>query len=172
MPSIQRARHTLATYVDTSNAQTAGSETYKLIGTGVESLSYEFNPEDEQKFYINQESATTILKSYAPSFSAQFAAIESAEAIDWAEDAIINQPTGNLARTYVCTVMMWNEGTSTHAGQYRAVRRLYTFKPASAGGDAGDLEYEIEFSSAGDKQLGYATIDGTTGAVTFTADSN
>ena len=171
MPDIQRARHTLATYVDTSNARTAGSETYKLIGLGVESLSYEFNPEDEQKFYINQESATTILKSYAPSFSAKFAAIEDADAIDWAEDAIVNLPTGTLSRTYVCTVMMWREGTSTHAGQYRAVRRLYTFKPSSAGGDAGDLEYEIEFSSAGDKELGWASIDGTTGAVTFTADS-
>ena len=172
MSDIQRARHTLATYVDTSNAQAEGSETYRLIGTGVESLSYEFNPEDEQKFYINQESATTILKSYAPSFSAQFAAIEDDEAIDWAENAIVNQPTGNSARTFVLTVMMWNEGTSTHSGQYRAVRRKYTFKPASAGGDAGDLEYEIEFSSAGDKELGWATIDSTTHYPSFTPDSN
>lgn len=165
MPSVQRARHTLATYVDTTNG--GSTPDYALIGTGVESLTYEFGPEDEQKFYINQESATTILKSYSPSFSAQFAAIESDDAIDWAEDAIIHQYTGTSARTSVVTVMLWRESGSG----YEAIERKYTFEPSSAGGDAGDLEYQIDFSSAGDPVYGVATIDSTTGALTFTPNT-
>lgn len=164
---LQRARHTLATYVDTSNA--GSTPDYALIGKGVESLSYEFGPEDEQKFYINQESATTILKSYSPSFSAQFAAIETADAIDWAEDAIIHQYTGTQARTYIVTVMMWRPGSGSN--EYEAVRRLYTFEPSSAGGDAGDLEYQIDFSSAGDAVYGVATIDSSGNLTAFTPNA-
>lgn len=148
-------RHELATFVDTT-----GNGGYALLGTGIETLTYNYNPETETKQWINQESATTLLKSYGPEFSVDIDTIESDTAITWAYNITWDLPTGADCQFDVVTVDL----TQKTGNVYKAKRRKYAVTANTLGGDAGgSVIVGLNFGGMGDYVNGTFEPDGQGG---------
>lgn len=65
---MQAKRSLLCTYLRT-NAMSEQNPTWSLIGNGFSTNSISYEPDSEDNQYINQDSATTILKRYKPTMS-------------------------------------------------------------------------------------------------------
>ena len=107
---------------------------YHLLGEGINSLTEEFNAEEETEQWINQENGTTDIKSYTPSISVEMQDVDQddAELVEWVNNMIDTLPTGKAAATSYIRVRLKGEGP-----EYPAVRRLCAVSVGSTGGDAG-----------------------------------
>ena len=65
---MQAKRSLLCTYLRT-NAMSEQNPTWSLIGDGFSENSISYEPDSEDIQYVNQDSATTILKRYKPTMS-------------------------------------------------------------------------------------------------------
>lgn len=127
-------RHLLAHYVDIKMDSTFASSDYHLLGEGINSLTEEFNPEEETEQWINQANGTTDIKSYTPSISVEMQDVDQddTDLVDWVNTMIDTLPTGKEAVTSYVRVRLKGNGP-----EYPAVRRLCAVSVASTGGDAG-----------------------------------
>ena len=127
-------RHLLQHLVDIKMDTTYEASDYHLLGEGIESLSEEFNAEEETTQWINQESGSTDLRSYTPSIEIERQNVdqEDAELTAWIDNIIDTLPTGKNAVTSYLRVRVTGEGP-----EYPAVRRLCVVMAGSTGGDAG-----------------------------------
>lgn len=119
------------------NIGTSEVPKYALLGDGITSLTEEFNPESESKHYINQESASSRVKSYAPSISVEKEYIKGEELQEWINEKIKTLPTGAEAESDYIRINILEK--PTEEGIYPAVKRPCTFQVNSIGGDAGDV---------------------------------
>ena len=154
-------REQLAHFVDTSMA--SDTPTYVLLGDGIASLTENFNAETETTQWINQESGTTNIKSYTPSFDVERQDCIDDDCRDWIKSIIDDLPTGEEAQTYVVRV---DKSSANTDGSYPAVRRLFAVSATSTGGDAGGYVVDaVSFGGAGDATKGTFDVD----TLTFTA---
>lgn len=111
-------RHFVDVKMDTSAEGSAAD--YRLLGTGITSLTEEMNPETETVQYINQENGSTDLKSYTPSIEVERQNVdeEDTELTDWFNKMIDTLPVGADAITSYVRVRVSGAGPS-----YPAVRR-------------------------------------------------
>lgn len=119
------------------NIGTSSSANYVLLGDGITSLTEEFNPDSESKHYINMESASNKIKSYAPSISVEKEYIKDEELQDWINEKIKILPTGAEATSDYIRINILEGATAD--GVYSAVKRPCTYQFDSIGGDAGDV---------------------------------
>lgn len=157
---MQAKRSLLCTYLRT--AGTDQSPTWSLIGDGFTSNSISYNPESEDKQYINMDSATTTLKKYKPTMKLD-GVVEMSEVED-GDDEEINSKHYNLNAVYkylndlrrsrnvsneseILIVELYtgtlNEGANVFEG-CSAQRQKVNIQVEEFGGDAGDT---ISFSS-------------------------
>ena len=119
------------------NIGTSTEPNYALLGDGITSLTEEFNPESESKHYINMESASNKVKSYAPSISVEKEYIKGEDLQNWINDKVKVLPTGQEAESDYIRINIMEKADSE--GVYPAVKRPCTYQFDSIGGDAGDV---------------------------------
>ena len=151
-------REQLAHFVDTTMC--GSTPNYVLLGDGISSLTEEFNAETETSQWINQESGTTTLKSYTPSFDVERQDCTDDECREWIKEIINTLPTGEDAETYVVRV---DKSSANTDGTYPAVRRKFVVSAGSTGGDAGGYVVDsISFGGSGDQDTGTFDVDNAT----------
>lgn len=157
-------RHLLRHFVDIKMDPTYAASDYHLLGEGIESLTEEFNAEEETMQWINQESGTTDIKSYTPSIEVERQNVDQddEDLTDWFNKMIDTLPTGKSAATSYVRVRITGEGPT-----YPAILQPCTVTVGSTGGDAGgNVTDSITLGGRGDKIPG--TFNATTGKFTAT----
>ncbi len=135
---------------------------YHLLGEGIDSLSEEFNPEEETEQWINQYNGTTDIKSYTPSISVEMQDVDQddTELMDWIYHLVDTLPTGKDAVTNYLRVRVKGNGPT-----YPAVKRNCSVSVSSTGGDAGaNIVNSITIGGRGDGVAG--TYNAETGKFT------
>ena len=147
------------------NIGTADSAKYVLLGDGITSLTEEFNPETEQKQYINMAAPKNSVKSYAPSISVEKEYIVNEELQKWMDGKVKDLPTGSAAESDYIRINILE--TASQEGTYTAVKRPCTYQFDSIGGDAGsDIMSKMTITSAGQAVKGTFNV----ATKTFTPD--
>ena len=135
------------------NIGTAEAPKYALLGDGITSLTEEFNPEAESKHYINKESASNRVKSYAPSISVEKEYIKGEELQTWINEKIRILPLGAEAETDYVRINIL-DGASDD-GSYPAIKRPCTYQFDSIGGDGGgEIMNNMTIAGNGDQVQG------------------
>lgn len=144
-----------------------GQEKYVLLGDGIASLTEEFNPEAEVKYYINKVSGSNRVKSYAPSISVEKEYVVDEELQEWINKKIKLLPTGAEAEAdYIRINILEGAGED---GSYTAVKRPCTYQFDSIGGDAGNvIMNNMTLTGNGDAVQGTFNV----ATKTFTTASN
>lgn len=157
---MQAKRSLLCTYLRTAGDET--NPTWSLIGDGFTTNSISYNPDSEDKQYINMDSATTILKKYKPTMKLE-GVIEMDEVED-ETDGEVNSKHYNLNAVYnyinnlrrsrnvsneseILIVELYTGTLNVGANVYEgcsAQRQQVNIQIDEFGGDAGDT---ISFSS-------------------------
>ena len=139
--------------------------TYALIGIGVTELSKSFNPQTNTEQYINQDSSTTNITGYQPSYAVTAQHDTENEALQYMDSVRRKLPTYDDAVTDLVEVEMWG---SDESGKYPAIQQKVAQQVDTFGGAAADpLGLDFTFSAQGDQVSG--KFDPKTR--TFTADS-
>lgn len=159
-------RHFVDVKMDTTSEGTAAD--YRLLGTGITSLTEEMNPETETVQYINQENGSTDLKSYTPSIEVERQNVdeEDQDLTDWFNKMIDTLPVGADAITSYVRVRVSGAGP-----EYPAVRRRCVVSVGGTGGDAGsNVTNTLTLGGRGDGEAG--TFNVTTRKFTATPASD
>lgn len=160
-------RNLLQHLVDIKMDTTYEGSEYHLLGEGIESLTEEFNAEEETVQWINQANGTTDLRSYTPSIEVERQNVDQddAELTAWIDNIIDTLPTGKEAVTSYLRVRITGEGP-----EYPAVRRQCVIMAGSTGGDAGaNVTDVITLGGRGDGVAG--TFNASTKKFTATGGS-
>jgi hypothetical protein len=160
-------RNLLQHLVDIKMDTTYEASEYHLLGEGIESLTEEFNAEEETVQWINQANGTTDLRSYTPSIEVERQNVDQddAELTAWIDNIIDTLPTGKEAVTSYLRVRITGEGP-----EYPAVRRQCVIMAGSTGGDAGaNVTDVITLGGRGDGVAG--TFNASTKKFTATGGS-
>lgn len=155
-------RHLLRHFVDVAMDTTYEASEYHLLGEGIESLTEEFNAEEETLQWINQESGTTDIKSYTPTIEVERQNVDQddTELTEWFNKMIDELPTGKSAATSYVRVRLVGDGPT-----YPAILQPCTVTVGSTGGDAGgNVTDTLTLGGRGDKIAG--TYNVTTGKFT------
>lgn len=147
-----------------NTASKEGEPTYKIVGNGMTSGSYEYNPQTTTETYIVNDNATTTLDSYQIAFDGEMKCMKGDAVFDYIDGLRYDVAIGDDAKSSVVLVDTWNGSE----GQYRAEKFDCTVSINSYGGDGGatpTISFNIGID--GDPVKGTAAIaDGT---CTFTA---
>lgn len=160
---MQAKRSLLCTYLRT-NPMSEQNPTWSLIGDGfsTNSISYEPDPEDTQ--YINQDSATTILKRYKPTMSLD-GVIEMSETVSGSSKSYTLNPVfeyvNNLRRSRevsneseILIVELYSGTLNTGANVWEncyAQRQKINMQVEEFGGEAGDtISFTAQINFQGD----------------------
>lgn len=139
------------------------TESYKIVGNGVNDLSYEYNPQETTETYIVNDNATTTLDSYQIALDTEMKCIKGDDIFDYIDNLRYNVSVGGDAKTSLILVDTWHGEN----GSYRAEKFECTISINSYGGAGGEtptIAFRIGIN--GDPEKGTATI--TTGTATFT----
>lgn len=144
------------------NIGTTETPEYVLLGDGINSLTEDFNPEQDTKHYINHASGSTKVKSYTPSISVEKEYIQGEKLQEWIDEKVKVLPTGADAESDYVRVNILEK---PEAGKYKAVRRRCSYQFDSIGGDAGgDIVNSMTLGGIGEGEQG--TFDITTSTFT------
>lgn len=165
MPNTTRVKRSqFAEFLDiTPN----GDSTYSRIALGATSGSVSYNPTVTDEQYIDQDSGTKLLDSYAPVLSHEQTAYRGDPVFDYVDGLRKARAIGDDAKTTLLLVNIYDKQAD---GSYSAEEQEVVISINEFGGDAGNpvsISYDINF--CGDGVSGTATI--TNGAVTFTKTS-
>lgn len=156
-------RDELRHFIDTS--MNAKETIYRLLGDGINSLTEEMNPEEEQKHYIHQKRGTNRVKSYQRTLEVDKEDCEDDDVQVWIDGLVDKLPTGASANTSFVRLRL-KDAVDGQTGVYKAIKVPCTVSVASSGGDGGDYVHNvINIKQCGDDIEG--TFDVATS--TFTA---
>lgn len=147
----------LAHFVDIKMDTTFAAPEYHLLGDGINSLTEEFNPEEETEQWINQENGSTDIKSYTPSISVEMQDIDQddKDLLTWVNNMIDTLPTGKEAVTSYVRVRIQGSGP-----EYPAIRRKCAISIGSTGGDAGgNVTNAFTIGGRGDGVVGTFNVE-------------
>lgn len=148
------------------NIGTAEEPNYVLLGDGITSLTENFNPESENKHYINKATASNVLKSYAPSISVEKEYIKDEELQKWIDEKVRLLPTGAEAKADYIRINILE--TTSGEGSYPAVKRPCVYQFDSIGGEGGGYIMNSMTLTADDDQV-QGTFNVSTKTFTATA---
>lgn len=156
MPKIKRSQ--FQAFLDTTPSSTA---TYSLIGDGVTTGTINYNPEVVTEAYIHQDSSTTTLERYAPTFPIEAQCVQGDDVFDFIDGLRQSRAVGSDAETDLLLVYLYE--TPANTDQYPAELQPVTIQIDSFGGDGATtnrINYTISFR--GDPTAGaYDVSDGT-----------
>jgi hypothetical protein len=146
------------------NTATYASPTFSVIGDGVASAAIAYNPASTSEVYIDQDTATITVDSYAPTMAVKAKAKNTDPAFEWIDTLRKSRGVGATAETDIVNVWMYETGGPT---AYPAERQLVSVQIDDFGGDGGkmtEMGYTINFR--GDRIAG--TFNSSTLAFTAT----
>lgn len=141
--------------------------TYKIVGNGMTSGSYEYNPQETTETYIVNDNATNTLDSYQIAFDGEMKCMKGDAIFDYVDELRYKVAVGEDAKSSVVLVDTWNVPQSSETGTYRAQKFDCTVSINSYGGDGGvtpTISFKLGLN--GDPVQGTATI--SAGTCTFT----
>lgn len=157
-------RSCLLHYIDASFG--GATPNWFLIGKHIEDMSVGLNPDTKSVKNILDETVTED-NGYEPSISADPYYANTGDAIyDKIRDIAMNRLTGDDCKTKVLEVLIEDDGDSHKAWQEDCV-----VKPQTYGGAQGGVNIPYNINFDGNRKKGTATIDKSTKAPTFEADS-
>ena len=155
-------RSQFATFLNTTPS--GGSPTWARMGKGITSASISYNPTVNDEQFIDEDSGTKEVDSYAPTMSGEQTAYKGDAVFDYVDGLRQARATGNAAKTQMLMVYIYDEEKT---GTYKAELQDVAISVNEFGGDAGGantISYDVGF--CGEATAGTATIE--EGTVTFT----
>lgn len=159
-------RSLVAQFLNTTPSST--SATWSRMGKGITTGTIAYNPSTTTEQYIDEDSATTTLDSYAPALETAQTAYAGNPVFDYVDGLRKSRAVGSAADTQLMLVYMYDYTESSSTRTYAAELQNVNISITDFGGDAGGAavcNYTVNF--VGDPQIGTATI--TSGVPTFTA---
>ena len=150
------------------NTGTLAAKVYNRIGKGVTGQTVAYNPNVTTEQYIDEDSATNSVDSYAPNIPTPQTAYVGNPVFDFVDNIRRTRGIGAKADTTMLMVYVYDEQTE---GVYGAEENNCTIQIDDFGGDAGAptvINYTILLN--GDPKLGTATINKATKTATFTPE--
>ena len=114
------------------NIGTAETPNWALIGNGVSELTVSYNPQTEDHAYIHEDTPTTDLDSYKPSFPVSMVAKKGGPVFDYVDEKRIARAVGENAKTEVLTVYLYKDAST---GAYPAEKSNCTVQIDDFGGE-------------------------------------
>ena len=148
------------------NIGTKESPTWARMGKGITSQTVAYNPASTSETYIDEDSATTSLDSYAVNIATPQTAYAGEPVFDYVDGLRRARAVGAESESQVMLVYIYDNAGS---GQYSAEVNNCTIQIDDFGGDGGAsvvMNYTVNLN--GDPIQGKATIAG--GVATFTKD--
>ena len=145
------------------NVGTGTSESWKRMGKGITSQKISYNPQTETEQYIDEESGTTFVDSYAPTMDGSQTAYAGDPVFDYVDGLRQRRVVGAESETDVLLVYIYdNEGT-----EYAAEKQRVSIQIDEFGGDASGanvIGYTLNF--IGKAKRGVATVSTISGDTT------
>lgn len=142
MAKVKRSQ--FQAFLDTTPAVTAA--TWSLLGPGITTGTLNYNPEVETETYIHEDSATTTLERYAPTFPMEAQCINTDEIFEFVDNLRRTRAVGSAAETDMLLVYLYETPTSTD--KYPAELQPVSIQIDSFGGDGGTtnrINFTINF---------------------------
>ena len=134
MPEVKVKRSQVAHFINTTPSAT--NPTYKRLGSGITTLSTNYNRSDTTEQYIDDDVGTTSVDSYAPTLPVEMSCIKGDPAFDYVDGLRKSLPTLSDAETDVIEVDLY-ETPDTAGTSYPARKWNVAVGFDTHGGDAG-----------------------------------
>lgn len=131
MAKVKRSQFAL--FIDTTPAAT--NPTWSRVGEGVTTGTLNYNPEVTTETYIHEDTATTTLERYAPTFPLEAQCINTDAIFEFVDNLRRTRAIGTAAETEILLVNLYETPTSTD--KYPAERQSVSIQIDSFGGDGG-----------------------------------
>lgn len=165
--AIEKIKRSLfASFMDTKT----GSDTtaWARFGKGVTSQTITYNPESTSEQYIDEDSATTSIDSYAPTMNGAMTAYKGEPIFEYVDGLRKKRAVGADAETDVLLVYIYDK--SETGNTYAAEKQHVSVQIDDFAGDAGGgLPVNFTVNFMGDSEQGTVSI--VDGKPTFTAVS-
>lgn len=160
-------RSQFATFLNVGDpvAQEGGTPEWALIGEGVTTATVNMNPQTTEEVYIHEDSGTTEIESYRPTFPMEQACVPGDEAYDFIEGLYLSRAVLSDAHAEILNVYLHLE-VGEASGEYQAELQPVSIQIDSFGGDGGTtnrINYTINYR--GDPVTG-GTFDPESGTYT------
>ena len=163
MSEVKRVKRSqFATFLNTTPGGV--SPAWARMGKGITSASVSYNPTVNDEQFIDEDSGTKEVESYAPTMSGEQTAYKGDGVFDFVDGLRQSRATGEDAKTQMLMVYIYDEDST---GKYKAELQDVAISINEFGGDAGSantISYDVGF--CGEAEQGTATI--SAGEVTFT----
>lgn len=153
-------RSDFATFLNTG---TASAPKWSRMGKGITSQKISYNPQTTSETYIDEDSATTTLDSYAPTMDAPQTAYAGEPVFDYVDGLRQKRAVGADCETEMLLVYIYDD----NGGKYAAEKQKVAIQVDEFGGDGGGsnvLGFTINF--IGNAEQGTCSI--ADGSATFT----
>lgn len=157
IPSEKRAQ--LVHLLNVSSPYSYENPDFEILCNGIQELTEEFEPEDDDIQYICETTKTRVISGYTVSMEVEMGYTQNNKVQNWFNNKVRILPTGvDLETDYV----RFNKlepifGTSN---KFIGVRRKAIGYPTSIGGSATDpLGCNLTIAGAGDAKVGIVTIN-------------
>lgn len=140
MGKIKRSQ--FRTFLNTGTEETP---VWSLIGDGVTTGAIAYNPKTTEETYIHEDSATTVVESYAPNMPLESIAVGGDEVFEFLDALRKSRSILGSAEAEVINVWMYKEAIG---GFYPAERQSVALQIDEFGGDGGSsvkLNYTVSF---------------------------
>lgn len=127
------------------NIATPASPDWALIGDGITTATVNYNPQTLEETYIHQDSGSTEVESYRPTFPIEATAKDGDEVFDYVDNLRVNRAVLASAQTEVVLVYLYETPTGS---DYPAEKQTCSVQIDSFGGDGGGsakINYTINF---------------------------
>ena len=156
-------RSEFATFLNTAPGEAAAS--FKRMGKGITSQTVSYNPATTAETYIDENSATTSVDSYAVNISTPQTCYVGEPIFEFIDKLRKARATGADCETELLMVYVYD---TAEANKYTAEKVKCTIQIDDFGGDGGgNLTINYTINLNGDPEIGTATI--SNGVATFTA---
>lgn len=134
------------------NTGTTEAPVWSLLGEGITTGSINYNPQTTEETYIHQDSGTTLIDSYRPTFPVD-AALDTADtAMAAVEEMRQQRAVGVAAETEIVNVWLYEAPVG---GEYPAERQRVNIQFDTFGGDGGgSTRFSFTINYVGDPTFG------------------
>lgn len=144
------------------NVGTLAAPDWALLGEGITTGSINYNPQTTEETYIHQDSGTTLIESYRPTFPVDATLDIADEALEYVEGLRQLRSVGTAAETEIVNVWLYETPVGS---EYPAERQGVNIQFDTFGGDGGgSTRFSFTVNYIGDPVFG--SFNPTTSAFT------
>lgn len=165
MPYQKVTRDQIVSYLDTTPG--GQSQTWKIIGVGVEEKTVDANPQTTTTKWIINKNATTELNSFQMQSDITQTCYHGDEVYDYVNELRRNMAVGSGVASHVLDIDLYDSEVDNGTTKYKAtVYDCAVVWTSYGGGENAEIGYSIYYN--GDPKVGTVVI--TNGTPVFTED--